>query len=547
MTVLVTIDDERVTIGEDLSLFECAERAGVQVPTSCKKNGKCRECLVEVAEGMELLSPPSPEETHLQGPFRLSCRARVAAGSGAITCRTLCRTGLGRTGLSIVDEGRARLSQPAPLDPAVTRRGTEVLLDGVRIDSTSGPLHGLAVDLGTTTVVLRLIDLETGATRGAASFENPQRFGGSDVMARIRYDTDHPGRLLQRTLLGYLGRAIEGLGSDPRSIYEVVVAGNSTMRDLFFGLDVHPIGQRPYRSVTQLELEEGRRTTTSLAVPARKLRLPVHPEARVYGLPLVHGHVGADAAACLLAAGFLEEERPVAIMDIGTNTELAVVNGGRLLVASCPAGPAFEGGLIACGMPGFEGAIESVTIDADGRAAFRTIGGGPPRGICGSGLVELLGELARTGRIDEYGRFTDESDRFVVDAARGIHLSEADISQLAQAKGANVAGLRIALARAGLAPEDLDMFYLAGGFAEHIDLDAARRIGFIPDFPDGKVTKLGNASIEGAALALISTSRRQELEEFVRTAEHVELETEEDFFDRFVDGCRFVPVGAGER
>ncbi len=214
--------------------------------------------------------------------------------------------------------------------------------------------------MGTTTVALRLHDLETGRLVATQSFENPQRFGGSDIMARIRFDGEQKGKLLQRTLLGYLSRAITALPVDPATIYELVVAGNPTMRDLLFGLDVQSIGVMPYRSTTEAALDDGRATTTSLSVTASRLRLPVHPEARVYGLPLVGSHVGADAAACLLATGLAEGEEICALVDIGTNTEAFLGNRHRLLAASCPAGPAFEGGGVTFGMPALDGAIERV-------------------------------------------------------------------------------------------------------------------------------------------------------------------------------------------
>ncbi len=213
-----------------------------------------------------------------------------------------------------------------------------------------------------------------------ASLENPQRFGGSDVMSRIRYDTEHRGKLLRRTLAAYLSHAIEEFPVDPRSIYEVVVAGNSTMRDLFFGQSVYSIGQSPYQSITEIEMAAGKRTTTSLTATGRQCLLPIHPEARVYGLPIISGHLGADAAACMLAIDLAHEDRLVAIMDIGTNTELIVGNRHRILAASCPAGPAFEGGAIACGMPGLDGAIESVALGRDGSFRLGVIGGRGARG-----------------------------------------------------------------------------------------------------------------------------------------------------------------------
>jgi uncharacterized 2Fe-2S/4Fe-4S cluster protein (DUF4445 family) len=363
-------------------------------------------------------------------------------------------------------------------------------------------------------------------------------------MARIHYDTHHKGRLLQRTLLGYLGHAIERFPVAPENIVEMTVAANTTMRDLFFGLDVYSIGQKPYRSSTEHELRAGSRKTTALTTEAKKLRLPMNPEARVYGLPLLGSHVGADAAACLLATGLAGRSGVSVVMDIGTNTELLVGNRDRIVAASCPAGPAFEGGGVLCGMPGLDGAIERVAIGEDGRVSIQVIGGVEPEGICGSGLVDLLSELLRTGRMNAQGRFAEGRDRFVVDAANGIVFTEADVNELAQAKGANVAGLRIAAEVFGIRLESIERFYLAGGFARHIDPDAGRRIGLLPPLPDEKLIRVGNASLEGASRVLLSESYRRELEELALRVEHVELETRETFFDYFVEGCQFVPIGA---
>ena len=541
MSLEIEVNGKSLSARRGASIFECSEELGVHVPTSCNKNGKCRECIVEISEGAELLSELSSEEEHLGAGFRLACRACLEADSGSITCHTMRRAQL-----RIEESGWIETAN-VDLAPAVSRDGNWVLLDGEPLTKSPGPLLGIALDLGTTTVVLRLLDLESGKQVATASFENPQRFGGSDVMARIQYDSDHPGRLLQRTLLSYLAHCIEDLDCDPATIYEIIVAGNTTMRDLLFGLDVSSVGQRPYRSTTEHELESGLRESTGIESTAKKLRLPACPQARVIGLPLVSGHVGADAAACLLAVDLAGSENLAAIMDIGTNTELIVNGGGRLLAASCPAGPAFEGGAISCGMPGLEGAIESVRIDAEGTLSYKVIGDSPrAEGICGSGLVELLGELLRSGRMDHLGRLTNEADRFELPETDSVYLSEEDISQLAQAKGANVSGLEIVMKNIGRSCKDLDRFYLAGGFASHLDLDSARRIGLIPDLPDEKISRIGNAAIEGATLALLSTRRRLELEETVSRIEHIELETDPDFFDHFVEGCQFKPIGAGE-
>jgi uncharacterized 2Fe-2S/4Fe-4S cluster protein (DUF4445 family) len=249
----------------------------------------------------------------------------------------------------------------------------------------------------------------------------------------------------------------------------------------------------------------------------------------------------------MLAVDLAHEERLVAIMDIGTNTELIVGNKERILAASCPAGPAFEGGAIACGMPGLDGAIEDVAIDDEGTFRLGVIGGGAPEGICGSGLVDLLSELLRTGRMNAMGRFEDGLERVTLDAERGIHFLEPDVNELAQAKGANIAGLQVIFNDYGIRFDDIAVFYLAGGFGRHLKKPASKRIGLIPNIPDDKIVQVGNAALEGATIALVSRSRRQELEALVRRVEHCRLETHPGFFDFFVDGCQFRPAESGHR
>jgi uncharacterized 2Fe-2S/4Fe-4S cluster protein (DUF4445 family) len=541
MSIELHFNGHRADAAPGASLFECADALGIKVPTSCNKNGKCRECLVEITGGMEHLSPKTPEENHLKENFRLSCRCRIAAASGVVRCHTL------RRGVMQIERHAFELpagKKPWPLDPAVTRDGDRILLDGGEIARSTAPIHGLAMDVGTTTVVVRLLNLETGEIVADASFENPQRFGGSDVMSRIHFDTHDQSKLLQRTLAGYLKHAIEEFPVDPQTIYEVVVAGNSTMRDLFFRLDVHSIGQSPYRSFTELEMAAGRRSTTSLTESAKKLSLPIHPRARVYGLPIISGHVGADAAACMLAMDLANEERTVALMDIGTNTELILGNRDKILAASCPAGPAFEGGKIACGMPGLPGAIEKITVRGDGAVCVSVIGDVPAEGICGSGLVDLLSELLRTKFINHLGRFENGEYRFdmVVESDSPVYFTESDINELAQAKGANVAGLRVIFHDYGIGFDDADVFYLAGGFGRHLNVESSKRIGLIPNIADSKILQVGNAAIEGACIALLSRSKRNELEHLVKQVTHCRLEAHPHFFDYFVEGCQFQPV-----
>ncbi|MGD0155511.1 MAG: ASKHA domain-containing protein [Terracidiphilus sp.] len=541
MPVTLTINGQSTQAQPGQSLFDQAEAMGIDVPTSCIKQGKCKECMVEVVEGADALSPMTEAERHLKGKFRLSCQTYVTGASGHVRCHTMRR---GHMRIECEAFGLSQRTGALPFDPAVTRDGDRIVIDGVEVERSTGPIHGLAMDLGTTTVVVRLFDLESGELIADTSFENPQRFGGSEVMSRIAYDTSHPGRLLLRTLAGYLSHAIEKFPVDPKTIYEMVVVGNSTMRDLFFRQNVYSIGQTPYRSITEIEMSEGKRDSTSLVQTGLRSLLPIHPRARVYGAPIVSGHVGADAAACMLAVDLAHEDRLIAIMDIGTNTELIVGNKDRILAASCPAGPAFEGGAIACGMPALDGAIEEVAIGDDGKFRIRVIGDVAPEGICGSGLVDLLSELLRTGRMNERGRFEDEVHR--IDLCHGtdgdVYLLESDVNELAQAKGANVAGLQVVFSTYGIDFDDLDVFYLAGGFGRHLNVEASRRIGLVPSLAPEKFVRAGNLAIEGATIALLSKTKRQELEKLVKKVQHCRLETHPNFFDFFVEGCQFKPV-----
>jgi uncharacterized 2Fe-2S/4Fe-4S cluster protein (DUF4445 family) len=543
MTATLTINGRSTPATDGLSLFDYAEAMGIDVPTSCRKQGKCKECMVEVVEGMSSLSPLAEPERHLKGNFRLSCQTRMTAAEGHVRCHTM------RRGHMVIERHAFGLpigNRELRLDPAVTREGDRILIDGVEVERSTGPILGIAMDLGTTTVVLRLVDLESGELIADTSFENPQRFGGSEVMSRIAYDTEHPGKLLMRTLAGYLSHAIEKFPADPKTIYEMVVVGNSTMRDLFFRQSVYSIGQTPYRSITEIEMADGQRNTTSLIQTGLRSLLPIHPKARVYGAPIISGHVGADAAACMLAVDLANERRLIAVMDIGTNTELIVGNKHRILAASCPAGPAFEGGAIACGMPALDGAIESVTIADDETFRLGVIGNVQPEGICGSGLVDLLSELLRTGRMNDMGRFADDLERITLHPGEtpeeDIFLLESDVNELAQAKGANVAGLHTVFSSNGVDFSQIEVFYLAGGFGRHLNVEASKRIGLVPSLDSSKIVQAGNIAIEGATIALLSKSKRQELEDLVKKVEHCRLETHPEFFNFFVEGCQFKPV-----
>ncbi len=528
--------DSELELVAGKTIFDYADNLQVRVPTSCGRSGECHECIVEIKYGMEALSPLTEPESFLRGDYRLACLATVVDPDADVEFAVLRRQP------RILTHSVRREVKLAPL---TVRKGDAVFFKDERIDDYQGAVYGLAIDVGTTSVVLNLVDLETGEVKYTASFENPQRFGGSDIMHRISYDGgEFPGELQQVMLSAInfeIGDMSRLLKFHRRRIYEVVIVGNATMRDILFGIDIQTIGERPYKSITELEMENGERDTTSLNVKAADLGLRVFPKANVYGGPLVGCHVGADVAADLLAIGMDEEDETVMLVDVGTNTEVVVGNKDRMMAASCPAGPAFEGGEIAYGMPGYEGAVESVSLNGDA-VTIKTIGDAEPEGICGSGLVDLMAELRRTGKMNELGVFDNGAREFVFAPEQRMSVSRADVSALAQAKSANHCGQFIVLRRYGAPVDKITKLYLAGGFANYVNTANAVDIGFIANVPPDRVVKAGNASLEGATIMLTSVSKREVAEKMVRQIEHVELETTTDFFDIFVEGCMFKPM-----
>ena len=523
------------------SLFDYADDLALRVPTSCGRTGECHECIVEVRRGMDALESATDAENFLRENYRLACQAIVRDVDADIEFNILRRQP------RILTESIER--SDIELDPTAVREGDEIVYKGPGgprvIDRYRGRMLGLAADVGTTTVAMNLVDLESGDVLYTASFENPQRFGGSDVMHRISYDTGVFQGELQAVLISSInyeiGEMVRALKIRRRHIVDFVAVGNTTMRDLLFGIDVEPIGVKPYKSHIESELLDGKRDTTALSAPAHELGIRINPNANVYGGPLIASHIGSDVAADLLTVAIDETDEMVMLVDIGTNTEIVAGNRDSLFAASCPAGPAFEGGAVTYAMPGYDGAVERVSIqDSDAEdIELTTIGEIEPSGICGSGLIDLLAELRRHDIMNELGAFNDGSGEFTFHAENGLTLSRADISALAQAKAANYCGQNIVLETVGTATTDYARLFLAGGFANYINIENAIDIGFIPDMPISRIAKIGNASLQGATIMLTNAAKRAAIEELTKSINHIELETNPNFFDHFVEGCQF--------
>ena len=536
---------ERLSPVAGATLFDYADRASMRVPSSCARTGICHECVVRVDAGLDGLSPRTEAERFLQDPFRLACQTEVTDRSAEVAFQPLRRSPRILTDGSLTDGSRA--GRERTLDAELRTDGGPG--SASPRDRFRGRELGLAIDLGTTTVVMKVIDLETEATIVTASFANPQGFAGSDIMHRISYAAGSFTDELQHAIVSAINTEIRTVarscGFRRTSVTQIVVAGNPTMRDILFGLDVQGLGQRPYRSGVEADFRAGRRATTTLEAPARQLGLHLNPRARAVGLPIIGSHVGADTVACLLAIGMADTERPVMLVDVGTNTEVVVGHRDRLIAASCPAGPAFEGGLITHGMPAYDGAIESLAWE-DGGFSFHTIGDAPPEGICGSGLIDLVAELRRHDLITPKGVFTADRRLKEIDVVPDrITFSRADASALAQAKAANYCGQVIAMRHFGIEPAELHRLYLAGGFATYVNADNAIEIGMLAPVPVERIEKVGNAAVEGARIALLSEAERERIDALAQRIEHVELELEPDFFELFVDGCRFEPMRLG--
>ncbi|MEJ2150716.1 MAG: ASKHA domain-containing protein [Chloroflexota bacterium] len=422
-------------------------------------------------------------------------------------------------------------------------------------------LYGLAVDVGSTTVAGHLCDLLTGAVLATESMMNPQVRYGEDLMSRVSYGMTEPQgvqrlhRAIIRALNELAQRAAERAGIAPGEIGDVVLVGNTVMHHLLLGIDPVELGGSPFALATQ----------DALDLKARDLGLDqVHPAAMVHILPCIAGHVGADNVGVLLAEQPSLDDQISLVVDIGTNAEILLGNRERMLSASSPTGPAFEGAQISHGQRAAPGAVERVRIDMEaGRVRFRVIGderwsdefneGESPgaTGICGSGIIEVVGELFVHGLIDRGGRFAADADRrhpcvrytgrtaeLVLATAeqtasgREIVVTQNDIRQIQLAKAALYAGARLLMDHLGV--ERVDRIKLAGAFGSYIDPRYAMIIGLIPDCDLARVEVIGNAAGDGARIALVNAAQREVARRAARAVEYVETAVEPHFQDYFV-------------
>jgi uncharacterized 2Fe-2S/4Fe-4S cluster protein (DUF4445 family) len=591
----------RVFVLPGTSLVEAAGRAGLILQTPCGGQGTCGKCRVRLVSGAATAPEPSgralTRKAYAEG-YRLACHTRVDgelvvevppesmfesrhqilvndAGAKAKLNPIIRKTHFDLPPASREDH-RSDLERlraavgPVEISHDLLRalpgflrangwKGTAVTAHRARLlalepGNTTASSFGVAFDIGTTTVVGTLIDLTTGREVAVASRLNPQISLGDDVLTRILHARQEPEGLtrLQSLILGavreIIGETTGQAGVATGAVYEVVIAGNSTMQQILCGIDPSPLGEVPFVQAFE----------SPLAFPARKLDLPVNPAAEVFVFSQIGGFVGGDTTAGMVAARLDRWHEPVLLVDIGTNGELVLATKDGLFAASTAAGPAFEGARIRQGMRATSGAIEKVLIQ-EGELLINVIGNARPTGLCGTALIDTVAELLRAGLVDSTGRIVDRSEapagtppallerlveeggetNFLLapagDTASGapILLWQRDVRELQLAAGAIRAGINILLRRAGVAPEALGAVLLAGAFGNFIRRNNARRIGLLPQIPCSRIRFIGNAASLGAKLALLAEEERAYAEAMRKRTRHVDLSLDAEFQNEF--------------
>jgi uncharacterized 2Fe-2S/4Fe-4S cluster protein (DUF4445 family) len=438
---------------------------------------------------------------------------------------------------------------------------TAVVCDDLLIDlepgDTTARRFAMAFDLGTTTVVANLLDLETGQPMAVQSMLNRQQPFGADVISRVSATMLDEGALdalqarAQETLAQLTQEVCAEAGVDPGEVYEICICGNVTMTQMALGMDPEPLSMAPF-IVTTHEFPQ---------LLAADLGVPVHARAPAFVFPSLGAYVGGDIVSGMLATGLTRDKRIRLFIDVGTNSEIALGNQDGVVATAAPAGPAFEAAQIRCGMRAAEGAIEGVALTED--IALEVIGDTEPIGMCGSGLVDAVAELVRIGLLDHSGRFVDDDTAaeisrglaprltkigeervFVLswkgdDPAESIYLTQRDIRELQFAKASIATGWKILFGELGMEPEDVSQVLLAGSFGQYLAPASAVRIGLVPRIALPRIVSAGNVAGEGSKIAALSLRERAEARSIVNEVRYVELSGRADFNDAFIDQLAF--------
>lgn len=517
-----------VTVSSGSTLLEAARAAGIEIDAPCGGTGTCGSCRV-YATGA--LSAATEDEQGLLGG------AGVAAGK-RLACHARAE---GDVIVRVPEPPReARVVASARGIPAAVQSPLERGIDRL------GELTGTAVDLGTTTIAAELVDLRTGTVLATAGALNAQRTVGADVLSRVAYATAGGAAELQGTVVRQVdamtAEMLRRAGRDPGTLAESVVAGNVAMTGLFLGADVSPLGEAPYEGAP----------TSGRHVRPSDIGSTLTDGLDIIVLPAASAFVGSDVTTGMLATSLSERDTPTLYVDLGTNGEIVLAAGGRLHAASTAAGPALEGASIACGMRAEAGAIEQVEPDGDS-LWLGVIGEREPRGICGSGLLDLIAVLLDAGVIDASGRMLDapghplgaritERDgtrAFIVDALNDIVLTQQDVRQVQLAVGAIRTGIELLLESAAVEPSAIAAVVIAGGFGFHVRTASLVRLGLLPGTWLDRVGFAGNTALAGARMALLDGVVRERAAGLVDRVRNVDLAAHPGFQQRFINSLTF--------
>lgn len=525
--VIFQPDGRKVSVRPEDTLLQATSQAGIILNSVCGGKGICKKCAVN-------LEP--------DGRQILACQYRIEHD------------------LIVTVPAASRFFEQKILTEGVEGR-RQILPDiykKYRKGDSAAAVFGVAIDIGTTTVVAKLIDMATGQCLATQATLNPQSRFGDDVISRISYaQTDEKLVQLHTAIIDcinqLIGRLCAHASIDANHIYEVCVVGNTTMNHLFLKLPVMQLGQAPYRAFS-LDAHD---------VPAGQLGLRMNPSGNIHTVENIAGFVGSDTSAGALAVDIDSAKDVTLFVDIGTNGELVLNTNRHFYAASCAAGPAFEGARISCGSRAVEGAIEGVVL-REGEIDLTVIGNGGARSICGSGLVDAIAVLLDLAIVDATGRFVEpgtlkgklppaiaariiEQDgqpgfcltRAANVSERPVFLTQRDIRELQLAKAAIRAGVKILLKKTGIKDADIKQILLAGAFGNYIRPQSALRIGLLPDVPLERIHFVGNAAVAGAQMILVSRFCRAKAKDLARKIEYVEIAHQKDFSDVFADSMTF--------
>ena len=588
--------DRTTRVPPGTTLFSAAHWIGLPIDSTCGGRGTCGKCKVRLLEGASEVTTADHRllrKDEVEDGWRLSCQARIYED---IACevpqllRVPKAATMGLSRLVIIDPNVRKvyleLAEPdlhdqrsdvTRLRDALTAEGhdmsagvpvlrmlpttlreagfnvTAVLagehLVAVEPGDTTEECFGVAFDVGTTTLVGTLMNLRTGMAVAVRSTLNGQAPFGADVISRISHAMNGAESIEElraavvATMNGILDELYRESGVAPERTYEAVVVGNVTMLHLLLGIDPAPIAVMPFTPAFM----------DALSVPTSEVGLRIHPAGYVQTLPALGAYVGADIVSGVLATGIAREDKLRVFVDVGTNGEIVIGSSQRTLATAAPAGPAFEGSQIKCGMRATDGAIEGVllgdTVD------LQVIGGDvPAQGLCGSGLVDAVAQLLNVGLLDHSGRMRSASEapdhplanRLIeVEGVRafllaeGVYLSQRDVRELQFAKGSIATGIKILMDILGIEASALDEIFLGGSFGSYLNPESAKIIGLVPPVDVDKIIAVGNSAGEGAKIALLSYRERQVAFELPSRIEYVELSGRTDFNDAFVSVLAF--------